>query len=364
MRILVAWKWVKHTLNRRGQIFLFCACPHRSCGGVVVILLAPHHGEPGSISAGSLPGFSHVGIVPDDAASWRDFSGISRSPTLAFLRRSIPTSCHPYRLSRPRCYEPPISLLSTSLRHTNRRNNCANHVFKQVTFTVHTPANIAAGVVKWLDYSFPTKANRVRFSAGSPPDFRMCWTMPLVGGFSRGSPTPPAPINSDAAPYSPQSSTSALKTSLLRAAQISVRVSPGHGAAPVLRSSTPGATNPLAPGGLCVLRTRRYARVTGGDDIAPIPRLETISEPTATVAERLARSPPTKANWVQSPSESPDFRKWESCRMMPLVGEFSQGSPVFPAPSFRCRSIFTSITLIGSQDLAVKSHPNLFTHSN
>ncbi|KAJ8875298.1 hypothetical protein PR048_023193 [Dryococelus australis] len=60
---------------------------------------------------------------------------------------------------------------------------------------------------------------------------------------------------------------------------------------------------------------------------------------------------------------SPDFRKWESCQTMPLVGGFSRGSPVSSSPSFRCRSIFTSITLIGSQDLAVKSRPNLFTHS-
>ncbi|KAJ8872518.1 hypothetical protein PR048_026124 [Dryococelus australis] len=72
----------------------------------------------------------------------------------------------------------------------------------------------------------------------------------------------------------------------------------------------------------------------------------------ATVAERLARSPPTKANRVHSPAGSPDFRKWESCRTMPLVGGFSRGSPVSPAPSFRRRSIFTSITLIGSQNLA------------
>ncbi|KAJ8869033.1 hypothetical protein PR048_030584 [Dryococelus australis] len=54
---------------------------------------------------------------------------------------------------------------------------------------------------------------------------------------------------------------------------------------------------------------------------------------------------------------------WESCRAMPFVGVFSRRSPVSPAPSFPRRSIFTSITLIGSQDLAVKSSPNLFTHS-
>ncbi|KAJ8893882.1 hypothetical protein PR048_006483 [Dryococelus australis] len=52
------------------------------------------------------------------------------------------------------------------------------------------------------------------------------------------------------------------------------------------------------------------------------------------------------ANRVQSPAGSPDFSKWESCRTMPLAGGFSRGSPVSPAPSFRRRSIFASITLI------------------
>ncbi|KAJ8874126.1 hypothetical protein PR048_024968 [Dryococelus australis] len=40
---------------------------------------------------------------------------------------------------------------------------------------------------------------------------------------------------------------------------------------------------------------------------------------------------------------------------------FSRGSPVSPAPSSRRRSIFTSIILIGSEDLDVKSRPDLFT---
>ncbi|KAJ8875447.1 hypothetical protein PR048_023342 [Dryococelus australis] len=83
-----------------------------------------------------------------------------------------------------------------------------------------------------------------------------------------------------------------------------------------------------------------------------------------TVAERLARSPPTKVNRAQSPVGSPDFRKWESCRTISLVGTFSLGSPVSPTLSFQRHSIFTSITLIGSQDPAVKSRQNLFTHSH
>ncbi|KAJ8875474.1 hypothetical protein PR048_023369 [Dryococelus australis] len=41
---------------------------------------------------------------------------------------------------------------------------------------------------------------------------------------------------------------------------------------------------------------------------------------------RLACSPPTRVNRVQSPAGSlPDFRMWESCRAMPLVEGFSRG---------------------------------------
>ncbi|KAJ8894901.1 hypothetical protein PR048_000208 [Dryococelus australis] len=78
----------------------------------------------------------------------------------------------------------------------------------------------------------------------------------------------------------------------------------------------------------------------------------------------LHARPPSKANRAQSPAGSPDFRKWESCPddavgRRGLLGDL----PFPPVPSFRRRSTFTSIALIGSQDLAVKSRPNLFTHS-
>ncbi|KAJ8893946.1 hypothetical protein PR048_006547 [Dryococelus australis] len=81
------------------------------------------------------------------------------------------------------------------------------------------------------------------------------------------------------------------------------------------------------------------------------------------LAERLARSPSTKAIQVQSSAGSPDFRMWKSCRTMPLVGGFSRGSPRFPAPSFRRCSLLTSLALVISEDLAIKSCPNRFTHS-
>ncbi|KAJ8884295.1 hypothetical protein PR048_016152 [Dryococelus australis] len=71
------------------------------------------------------------------------------------------------------------------------------------------------------------------------------------------------------------------------------------------------------------------------------------------VTEWLACSPPTKVNQAQYLAGSPDFRKWESCRTMSLVGGFSWGSPISLAHSFRCFSILTSITLISSQDLTI-----------
>ncbi|KAJ8870577.1 hypothetical protein PR048_029600 [Dryococelus australis] len=61
------------------------------------------------------------------------------------------------------------------------------------------------------------------------------------------------------------------------------------------------------------------------------------------------------------PGSVPDFRMWDSCRTMPLVVGFSRGSPVSPVLSFWGCSIITSITLIGFQDLEIKSCLNLPT---
>ncbi|KAJ8891468.1 hypothetical protein PR048_003996 [Dryococelus australis] len=64
-------------------------------------------------------------------------------------------------------------------------------------------------------------------------------------------------------------------------------------------------------------QNRRASR--GAAALPHPPRLESFfatsrGEIGATVAERLARSPPTKAIRVQCPAGSPDIRKWELCR--------------------------------------------------
>ncbi|KAJ8886529.1 hypothetical protein PR048_012740 [Dryococelus australis] len=58
-------------------------------GGVMVRQLASHLGEPGSISGGVAPRFLHTGIVPNDDAIRRVFSGMSR-----FLQPGIPVLLH------------------------------------------------------------------------------------------------------------------------------------------------------------------------------------------------------------------------------------------------------------------------------
>ncbi|KAJ8884363.1 hypothetical protein PR048_016220 [Dryococelus australis] len=80
-----------HVDNR--MFYHLCLC---GPGGIVVGLLASHHGEPRSIPGEVVPGFSHAGIAPDDAACWRVFSGVSR-----FHRPFIPAILHHTRLASP-----------------------------------------------------------------------------------------------------------------------------------------------------------------------------------------------------------------------------------------------------------------------
>ncbi|KAJ8872626.1 hypothetical protein PR048_026234 [Dryococelus australis] len=63
-------------------------------GTVVRPLTSPEKSEPCLIPGGTTPASSHVGIVPDDAAGRRVFSGSSVCPTLAFRRYSTSTSLH------------------------------------------------------------------------------------------------------------------------------------------------------------------------------------------------------------------------------------------------------------------------------
>ncbi|KAJ8876796.1 hypothetical protein PR048_021243 [Dryococelus australis] len=116
-----------------------------------------------AIRVQSLTGFTHLGIVPDDAVGRRVFSGSPVSPP--FNSGAAPYLNNPHRLSRPRYF----ITLTTSLR----------------------------AAMVWSDSSTRLPPRRTGFDSrrgvapGFPHVWKSYWTTPLVGGFSRGTPVPP-----------------------------------------------------------------------------------------------------------------------------------------------------------------------------
>ncbi|KAJ8885685.1 hypothetical protein PR048_011883 [Dryococelus australis] len=83
---------------------------------------------------------------------------------------------------------------------------------------------VGTAVAELLECSPPTKANRVQSPAGPPSNFCMSEsfrTMPLVEGFCRGSPISPA-LSFRRCSILTSTPSSALMTSLVRAAQVSI----------------------------------------------------------------------------------------------------------------------------------------------
>ncbi|KAJ8870904.1 hypothetical protein PR048_027205 [Dryococelus australis] len=84
------------------------------------------------------------------------------------------------------------------------------------------------------------------------------------------------------------------------------------------------------------LSAQKYNPELAWTQRSPDMRIAQLSDKLRHIRQRLECSPPIEANQVQSPAGPlPDFRKWESCQMMPLVGGFSRESPVSPAVVFR-----------------------------
>ncbi|KAJ8882525.1 hypothetical protein PR048_014336 [Dryococelus australis] len=84
----------------------------------------------------------------------------------------------------------------------------------------------------------------------------------------------------------------------------------------------------------------------------------------AAVAEQLDRSPPTKPNRVQSLAGSLlIFANGNRAGLCGWSVGFLRDLPFPPSVHFGDNLYSPDFTLIASQDLAVKSHPNIFTHS-
>ncbi|KAJ8885765.1 hypothetical protein PR048_011965 [Dryococelus australis] len=118
-----------------------------------------------------------------------------------------------------------------------------------------------------------------------------CRTMPLVGGYSRGSPVSAAPVFWHSPNSQLTSPSSALKTSKFL----------------------------KQPCDFCSYALTYFL---------------------AAVVYWSVHSPPTEANRAET---SPDFRKWESRRTIPLVSGFYWGYPFSSTFAFRRFSILASL---------------------
>ncbi|KAJ8898266.1 hypothetical protein PR048_003626 [Dryococelus australis] len=177
------------------------------------LLPASHLCEPGSFPGRVTPGFSRMGFV---AAGRRVSLGISSFPcpgipALLNYHRFIPIGSQDLDVRS-------VARVESSLEATQR-------VYKLIKPDVRFRELLIRRGPRWFERlvcSPLATANRFQSPAGSLPGFLMrksCRTMPLVGGFSRRSPVSPAlSFRCCSILLSPSS---ALKTSVLRAAHIS-----------------------------------------------------------------------------------------------------------------------------------------------
>ncbi|KAJ8878519.1 hypothetical protein PR048_019097 [Dryococelus australis] len=175
-----------------------------------VSLLASHHGEPDSIPGRVTPGFPHAGIVPNDAAGRRVFSGISR-----FLRAFIPVLLH---IS--------ITLIGPQERAVMSRLNLFTHSYKCIQLWKRNMIPVQCLLLNRLEvenltpilphlqwplwwYCQVTIKNHVRFPVGSPSIFRLRNVTDVAVGICEFSGDYPVSVNI----HHLTSPSSALKTS-------------------------------------------------------------------------------------------------------------------------------------------------------
>ncbi|KAJ8875923.1 hypothetical protein PR048_023831 [Dryococelus australis] len=179
---------------------------------VPIHLHVSHQGEHGPITGWVTPGFSHVEIVPDDAAALWVFSVIFRFP-----RPFIPAQLHAS-----------ITLVGSQHLAVKSRPNLFTHISKISDFEPYIPHTSQKSFVREFDWRVGELQTDIRMpgvvlctlsvyfhsilSLGPdtkpkslllPRIWESYWTMPLVGGFPRGSPIIFAPLHSVIAPDSP-----------------------------------------------------------------------------------------------------------------------------------------------------------------
>ncbi|KAJ8888438.1 hypothetical protein PR048_007928 [Dryococelus australis] len=332
-----------------GTLVSIALIARRGRSGVVARLLTSHLGEPGSITGGIAPGFSHVGIIPDDAAGQRVFvRAISRFPC-----PRIPALFHPHLTSPSSALETStFRAVQISRPHSDVRNS-TRHITRYSSASLHEhSASSDFGAVghgvREVPCSHPaTRAgkeqcrNESRGGGGIPEKTHrsagssdMCENEEATPpGIEPGSPGWEIKDEVDQSRW--------LRTTNLRVPTsncFSANTASKNGFWQVSRQVSDRDSYVLTHNLSTIhiasdVSRKNYEYTVDFNTINTqqqflychwLPCLSYLamwhSVDGATVAERLARSPNTKENLVQSPAGSlPDFRKWESCLTMPLL---------------------------------------------
>ncbi|KAJ8894328.1 hypothetical protein PR048_006949 [Dryococelus australis] len=335
------------------------SCPHLLStwgrGGLAVRLLASRPGGPGSIPGGVAPGVPHVGIAWRDAAGRRGFLedlpfpaalasmvaflhllrkhlirgitpilcslssisqdlGVKSRPDISSLRTPLSASDHSQQdnvrlVANPACRPS----LGDRVEEESERPQETKYEAERLSPYAQVP-NIdsavksrGAAVAERLVHSPPTKANRVQSPARSP-DLRKWesrWSASILGDLPL-----PQPPHSGAAPYSPQSPSSALNTSLFRAAQIS---SSTQSLISYPRAASHPRPSPLATGGpsgwVPLTKTTSFVHCGEAGWVRETPVSLSLTGHTPLPPERKGQLLPARIFWSSPPSTRLEARR-------------------------------------------------------
>ncbi|KAJ8881022.1 hypothetical protein PR048_017495 [Dryococelus australis] len=316
-----------------------------------------HLGKPSSIHGGVAPGFSHVEIVPDGAAVRRDFSGISRFPSLLHF------SGTPY---------------SPRFTYVGSQELDIRPFHVQNIFTLYLEEAFGGGpfyvyiLSRWMAAYGSGEFRMSDWLGQLRTSFRLVWQTTMTERDDcteqSGSVAKTMDSHSGERGFNSQSDhPDVFSRGLLTSVQANAELGRCGQTEGRRRKPTPLTDPPFFVFETLHLPSSKVPPSTPWEDLSfniiatacrdvlastcrssettlhnkysflRFPASSLVAQPAvsagptrvlfpnrtegATVVEWLACSPPTKTNRV---------RKWESCRTMSLVGGFSRGSPVSP----------------------------------
>ncbi|KAJ8875071.1 hypothetical protein PR048_022961 [Dryococelus australis] len=296
----------------------------------------------------SLPDFSRVGTVPDDAA------GISHSPTLAFRRCSVLTS---------------LTLIGSQDLDVKGRTNLSNYTqgswrerqsSERTSITCTSPWTVCKREcsTRLMELSRPGRHEQRGCKSFGDDLAGVATAREVCSGRRQGEISPPFVPGVAVLSWSHNITTNSTRQHWHDEISVAANEKRSHCDASLTRSyprQPDKSSSDVVSVGLSY-RVRRGivtpALREGFSDIASHSEYH---------CDVQCSEVPTRLWNVRSPTGLLlDFRTWESCVTMSLARGFSHGAPVSPALAFRRCSI-PRFTPIGPQDHDVTTHPNLPT---